>query len=132
MENPIYGTIVAAAALCCSHATQIVNKKQEVLEKDALDKGLMISPENVYEKRNGFCGPMFGVSAGLYSSIGNTEGVALGTGQAMRSSSYYVMRADYLPPGKNVADRSRDFVGMVKDKLADLVDEGGDLAPVFG
>lgn len=116
MINPVMGAVSAAMMLFISHYMQVRNKEQETLEEDALKKGLLLNPGNVYERFNEIVGPMYGAFSGVHSSMGEPNGLVIGVGHGVRASSCYVMRADYLPPGKNVVDR-------VKDKLTDLVRE---------
>ena len=115
MVDPVMGGVITISALGLSHICQIKNKQYEVLEENALKKGALLNPKNSYEGLNVIGGLMFGVNSVQGISLGHDPTLVIGIGTGVRSSSHYVMRADYFPPGKNVVDR-------VKDRLADLAD----------
>ena len=116
MANPAVGAIFALAHIGISHLYQKSNKEQESLEKNALEKGVLLAPGNFHEKRNTFLSGGFLAFSAVQFSIGEPYNIMVGTGYTVRSSSYYVMRADYMKPRRNVARR-------VMDKLSDLVSE---------
>ena len=128
------GVIFSLSFLGVSHIYQIKNKEQEALEENASKRGFLLDRDNRYGHVDKMAGPSAMGISGLQFAQGEIFNLFTGTGHVLRSSSHYVMRADYLPRGKNVFDRSKEFVGRAKDKLVDLVEDGGEgeLAPAFG
>lgn len=111
--NPVIGGIMIPMYLLVSHLNQKRNKEQEILEKKAAESQVMLNPENSYEKSNKKFGLLFAGSAVLNAIPGgrsenDTLRAVFGIGIGLRSASHYVMRADYLPPRKNVLSRAKD------------------------
>ena len=99
-----------------SHQSQQDNERLEKKEINALNSGCLLNEsEYLNKKRSGIL--YGGLSAIWFAPGGTTElGIIEGTGFGLRSLSHYVMRAEYLPPRKNVLSRA-------KDKLSEIVKE---------
>lgn len=100
--HPILG-IYCTPFLLVPHMNQLINKKVEGLEIAAAKKGLKPAPE-IYKPYE-LAGPLYFGFAGYDYSCFNE---VIGTGFSIRAASKYVMRADYLPPGKSVFERAKD------------------------
>ncbi len=110
------------------------NKNIERLEKRALDKGLLDLEVEGFKLKSAFVGPVFlGISgfASAHKAImdyrtedskktesdhetSSFSSMLINIGISLYGLQFYVMRADYLPPRKNVLQRTAD-------KLADIV-----------
>jgi len=109
--SPVLGVGMSFPFLLVSHLDQKRNKKQEILEEKALEKGLKLDSQSSHEgAHRGFGLAWAGDSVyEFYLGFNYDSGFVIsGAGHVIRSSSYYVMRADYLPPRKNVFSRTKD------------------------
>jgi hypothetical protein len=139
----ILGIPLTAAYILMSHDYQIENKKIGELEKQYENSGT-IHPI-VESWKNDTSQTMGGVFAA--TSIINTsatlnplnpepEGYALiATGNSLRSLSHYIMRADYIPPGKSILEKARDgienLVESVKRERVSSPDYGFNHSPIL-
>ncbi len=126
--TPYFGAIASPLFLFISHMQQKINYRQQIEEQRAKDKKTRLSLDNEYEHRNKSLGYFWG-GAGAFplSSLPNCEEpvivLSYSISNGFRSASHFIMRADDLPPRKNVFARA-------KDKLVEKINEGK-LNPVF-
>jgi len=102
--------------LFCAHGLQSLNTRIDNLEAEALEANAK-SLEAEKEKQN-YCkhGYLFAAVGALFATIpDNTDGVIYPAQfcalyMMSLSASSQIMRADYLPPCKNVLERMYDYV----------------------
>jgi len=106
------------ALLSISHVQQIKNKRIEKLEVKALENGMRDIEVEEYKTTLKGDGYYWGAASGIHVLIPmDDEGTVIaGIGMGIRGLGCHVMRADYLPPRKNVFSRA-------KDRLADIVEK---------
>ena len=96
-----------------SHSTQRTNEKIEMCEEKAADSCLKdIYAEGMKELYK-FLGALWGSDSFFQASLGtradyHSHSNLIAVGAAMRGASFYIMRADYLPPKKNCLRRGAD------------------------
>lgn len=122
--HPLIGGLMTLALLGLSHSTQSSNKRIEEKEIEAIENEALDYEVEQYKKSK--CetlGPIWLFAGGAHMFVGTSSGgtneisidnYLMGSGHGLRASSYYIMRADYLPPRKNCISRA-------KDKLVEIV-----------
>ncbi|MBP7708764.1 hypothetical protein KA107_03690 [Candidatus Pacearchaeota archaeon] len=120
---PVAGSILAAIYLPGSIFSSKANKKYEELEVTAMEKGLMDQRVENRKEDSRKLGNQIGAIGiiQIYPNVVPTLEKTIGdytcfSGMEAIALSYYVMRADYLPPRKNVLSRA-------KDKLVELLNQ---------
>lgn len=102
-----------------SHVFQEINQEMEQHEVRALEQGMLSMHVESYKERCKRNGLLLGAFAGhcavgsaclpflsnKNSTLESTYFASIAVGVGMRSLSFYVMRADYLPPRRNCVAR---------------------------
>lgn len=121
--HPIFGLIGAPLSLLASHVGQKVNSNIESLEKKAIEVGAKDWEVELKKEDYHLLSGISSAAGAGYVTLGSVVEAAncdgrfaylMGMGVFARSSAFYVMRCDYLPPRKNVFKRA-------KEKLDDAI-----------
>lgn len=123
-NNPFFLPIslsISGALMFISHDTQERNKETDMLEQKALENSCLDYRVELRKEADGRIGPAWAIMAGFQGAFAtrlndNFTGYLIAGGNLIRSASFYVMRADYLPPRKSAVKRGLE-------KLAELIEE---------
>jgi len=130
--GPAAGAMVGGLCLTASHLAQIHNKEIEAKEVRAINGSLINMEVERYKYYASLMAPVWGFNAALWGfgfmshphhSMLQTRATDYCTavGNGLRGVSYYVMRADYLPPRKNALARgwnnSKEFLRSLNSSL---------------
>jgi hypothetical protein len=117
--SPSFGVFMTGFALCVSHIFQKRNIEIEKQELEALESHAMDMEVEDYKSRAQFdalswiaCGVFWPMGAnkraGTIIPYATQADYCTAFGNVITGGSFYVMRADYMPPRKNVLSRAVD------------------------
>lgn len=119
------GLPVIPFLLGISHVCKKINLEIEDREVKALESGLKDTRAEFLKRASKMASPCYFGLAYLLAIAPNTKGVFLDSthetnlitaaGFTVSAASHYVIRADYLPPRKNILSRA-------KDKLVEIIE----------
>ena len=114
LRNPYFSPFAAGYLVYC-HVIQNLNKDMEQKEVAALEHEMLSYRVENRKRDASFLGPFdLSLTASNQLMVQDIPSTFIGAGLGLLGASYYVVRADCIPPRKNVLRRA-------KDKLEEII-----------